>query len=62
MQGKQAGEAIADFLLDNNSDSLAHYQDSVFEQFNQYLGLRHYLYQRERRFADDSFWQRRINL
>ena len=62
LQGKQAGEAIADFLLDNNSDSLARYQDSVFEQFNQYLGLRHYLYQREQRFADDSFWQRRINL
>lgn len=60
LQGQLAGSAIADFLLENTTDSLAQYQHQVFEQFNHYLGLRHYLYHREQRFAEQAFWQRRL--
>ena len=60
LQGQLAGSAIANFLLENTTDSLEQYQHQVFEQFNHYLGLRHHLYHREQRFADQAFWQRRL--
>lgn len=62
LQGQLAGSAIADFLLENTTDSLAQYQHQVFEQFNHYLGLRHHLYHREQRFSDQAFWQRRLTV
>lgn len=60
MQARLAGNAIADFFLRNHTRSIEQYQDDVFDQFNHYLGLRHHLYQREQRFPDAGFWQRRL--
>ncbi|WP_027328539.1 NAD(P)/FAD-dependent oxidoreductase [Marinimicrobium agarilyticum] len=58
MQGRQAGNAIADCMA-GDPQSLQRYQASVFDQFNRYIGLRHYLYHRETRFPGAGFWQRR---
>lgn len=58
LQGKLAGAAIAEYFASDKA-SLARYQDAVFEQFNQYIGLHSYLYGRELRFNGAGFWRRR---
>lgn len=60
MQGLWAGQALATYVADADQAPLRAYQDKLFAQFNQYLGVRSYLYRRESRFPDAGFWQRRL--
>ncbi|ACE82958.1 FAD binding domain protein [Cellvibrio japonicus Ueda107] len=59
IQGLWAGQALAAYFIDVNRTALAAYQDKVFARFNQYVGVRSYLYAQETRFPTEGFWQRR---
>lgn len=60
MQGLWAGQALASYLSNLDPTPLLAYQDKVFAQFNQYLGVRSFLYRQECRFPNAGFWQRRL--
>ncbi|UYI49412.1 tryptophan 7-halogenase [Vibrio natriegens] len=62
MQGHLAGRCIFNYLRDNDTNSLSQYQNQVFADFNQYVGLRHSLYASEQRFLTSGYWQRRLGL
>ncbi|MGR9053883.1 MAG: NAD(P)/FAD-dependent oxidoreductase [Gammaproteobacteria bacterium] len=59
IHGEIAGKALARWLRSRDTDALAHYQERVFEDFNQYMRLHQQLYRSESRFPDSGFWQRR---
>ncbi len=60
MQAEQAGSAITAHVVGNDTEALQAYQARVFEDFNAYVKLRHQLYGGESRFADATFWRRRL--
>lgn len=64
IQGKLAGEAMAKYFLQNKNHQqyFNEYQNEVFSQFNQYIGLHRYLYQQQTRFRGTDFWQRRLSV
>ncbi|OED45158.1 hypothetical protein ACH42_05540 [Endozoicomonas sp. (ex Bugula neritina AB1)] len=59
MQGNQAGAAISSLILDKKTEAMERYQLRVFDDFNQYIGVRSQLYRSERRFSHSRFWLRR---
>lgn len=58
-QGIAAGKAISQQLLQQNTDALIRYQETIFQTFNQYLHLHQQLYYREQRYVSSGFWMRR---
>lgn len=56
--GMAAGRAIARHLAGETA-ALSAYGDGVRDRFREYLAVRNYLYDQERRWADRSFWQLR---
>jgi len=61
-QGELAGEAMSLSMLHGQSAALDAYQDSIFAQFRDFLGIRRYLYQSATRYSADGFWRRRLGL
>ncbi|MCV6587665.1 MAG: NAD(P)/FAD-dependent oxidoreductase [Marinobacterium sp.] len=59
LQSEHAATAITNWHQ-GREDALSDYQDQVFEDFNQYVGLRSQLYASETRFANQSYWIRRL--
>ncbi|MCG9599008.1 tryptophan 7-halogenase [Vibrio sp. Isolate25] len=62
MHGQLAGSSVHDALAKRSTSTLSHYQDQVFSDFNQYVGLRYSLYASEQRFMQSGYWQRRLGL
>ena len=62
MHGEQAGSAITRACREKDDRAISDYQDMVFDQFNQYVSLRHQLYLAESRYHKLPFWQRRCFL
>ncbi|WJG09974.1 tryptophan 7-halogenase [Aliiglaciecola sp. LCG003] len=62
LNGQQAADAIHSWLTDASRLSMSHYQNEVFNDFNQYVGLRDSLYRSEVRFDCEPFWYRRNHL
>lgn len=61
IQGEHAGKAIAG-LITGDKSALTNYQQQVFADFSQYIGVRNSLYRSEQRFTDQPFWRRRYGL
>ncbi|USD36090.1 NAD(P)/FAD-dependent oxidoreductase [Ferrimonas sp. SCSIO 43195] len=59
MHGELAGQSIADYLQRPDVVALLPYQQQVFDDFNQYLQLRHSLYASVQRFGNQPFWHNR---
>ena len=59
-QGMLASYAVTDILL-GKKNATAKYQQLIRAEYQQYLTTRRDYYRRERRFACESFWQRRAH-
>lgn len=62
MHGRLAGQSIHNALTQRSTLALSHYQDQIFSDFNQYVGLRYSLYASEQRFMQSGYWRRRVGL
>ena len=60
--GSHAGVALIEYLKKNQDRLLKDYQTGLERNFENYLRLRHMYYSLEKRWIEESFWQRRINL
>ncbi|WP_028300422.1 NAD(P)/FAD-dependent oxidoreductase [Oceanospirillum beijerinckii] len=59
LQSERASSAISEWA-GGSMDALSGYQDQVFNDFNQYVGLRSQLYASETRFAGQRYWSQRV--
>ena len=58
-QGEQAGATIAQAWRQKEHKAMTQYQNTVFQQFSQYVSLRNQLYRTETRFHRQPFWRNR---
>jgi len=60
--GIWVAQCVADYLQNKDYAVLEHYQSVVRAQHHQYRQMRDYFYLQERRFTDQSFWNKMHNL
>jgi len=60
--GSHAGVALIEYLKNNQDKLLKDYQAGLERNFENYLRMRHMYYSIEKRWLEEPFWQRRVNL